>query len=262
MGGVRYVLPENPSQSVQGFYEQVRSSIDESLHESTNLVVAFSKDGLIKALGSYSSDEIILSAYISSLDYYEIIQSQPATSNVTAVFRDPAPQSQLALGRILFSSKPLGMLKSDAVYRVNSYLDVLWLPVESPSKPFEAISQYQDDIAALILLPDSSLLNRRRISGIVRYLYKENIGVIGYSEKMIKGGVLAAAYVEPEYLLAETLVAISLLAADTEIPPSFVKNVSIKMNYLLARKLNVKAVGSEKELTKLVRKLLQEGDDV
>ncbi|MDH5784155.1 MAG: hypothetical protein OEZ16_00935 [Chromatiales bacterium] len=109
----------------------------------------------------------------------------------------------------------------------------------------------------LLLLPDSSVVNRKTIKPLVLGSYRHHIPMVGYSQALVKAGALMSAHTSLDELGNEMRrVIVDYFRTGHLIPAHHVNTFDISVNYQLARALQL-SLPEEHELMKKMRRRLQ-----
>ena len=208
---------------------------------SVNLRITVGADALREALDADPS-QLTLALYLSSVEFDVVLKDRKRSTNVTAIFNNPDPLDQVYLAESLLGKATLGVFDSPNSHSLAVRLTHQSVQVISaqPEQDIDSLLRRASGINALIVLPDSAVLNRANINHVVRTLYQQRSVLIGYSQTLTQVGSLASIYVTPNALLAQILKTVTAVAENGALPaPRFVSDVSVAVNEQLARSLNI-----------------------
>ncbi|MFT5504073.1 MAG: putative ABC transport system substrate-binding protein, partial [Gammaproteobacteria bacterium] len=144
-----------------------------------------------------------INAYITSEQ--RSFSSQELKQDHYNIYLDQPLDRYIALSQYLLNPSNIGLLTSSAINFEGKTLDLL-------NKRFTGITQYHPENRAqllptlrvllqkndlLLLLPDSSIINRDTLKGVLLTTYRKLKPVISYSPAHVKSGALASVYSSP-----------------------------------------------------------------
>lgn len=184
----------------------------------------------------------LVAAYLTSTEFEAALEGRERPPHVTAVFSNPDPLDQVALAQTLLGRPVIGVFDSPAAHSLVARIaasGVQPIPV-SAGQGIDSLLRTADSLDAIIVLPDSSVLNRSNINHVVRTLYQRRKVLIGYSVTLARIGSLASVYVSPEAMARSVADVLERYAAGGTLPnPVFVRDVDVVINDRLARSLNI-----------------------
>lgn len=197
----------------------------------------------------------LVAAYITSVEFQEVLNGRARPAHVTAVYSNPDPAAQVRLARQLLGRATLGAFDSPAAHSLVTRvvgLGVQAIPT-SPGQSIDSVLRSAQSLEAVIVLPDATVLNRSNINHAVRTLYQQRKVLIGHSLTLSRVGALASVYSSREAIARGVLDVFEQYATTRVLPePVFVSEVDVAVNDRLARSLNI-PVPDRASLLKAVR---------
>lgn len=233
------------------------------LKDKGSIVVTLGKSGF-EAVMSGPGESPVIGTFLSDISYgsIDIKTSRPAT----AIFSNPNPKFQVALLKSFY-----GDAASFAVFTVEQTTFQETALIDSARRmgvPFKHIEVYSTtsiksqfdaikDKKAIILLEDDDLYKHVSLEKFLTFGYDiNNMGVIGYSSRIVKSGALATTF-SSEQDIARTLAEyIDSFVSSAEMPPpNYSRYFSVEINKYVARSLDLPE-RSESEIKTAVEQIL------
>ncbi|MEJ2742718.1 MAG: hypothetical protein P8176_09605, partial [Gammaproteobacteria bacterium] len=200
--------------------KQEAVSISKDIPGSKNILIGNpinddKEDSIIIAIGDtaveYSilerNNSCIIATYIPRINYYKLIKkySLLSSNDITAIFIDPSVNYQLELIKQLYPHNP------SAITFVGQEYEFIRKGLEESSKEqgvsLEIIDYLNDRLmfkriaserraSALLTIADANIFNINNFRSVLEVSYSSGIGVIGYSESMVKAGSVGSAYID------------------------------------------------------------------
>jgi len=112
----------------------------------------------------------------------------------------------------------------------------------------KSLSKLLSRIDSLLLLPDTTVINRTTINSLVLDSYHKQIPLLGYSQSLVKAGAMLAIFSTPEQLGEDSAKLIARIASGKRIAiHNYPQQFTISVNYKLSRAYGI-SIPSEKEL--------------
>ena len=194
----------------------------------------------------------LLSIFTSSQGYRRLT-SAPAHERptVTAIFSDPAPQTQLQLIATLFERKAtVGVLLSEA----SAYLERplrqaasglgIELVIERSDPAADVVRSLNRLAGAQVLLavPDSTLYTPDTLRSVLESTYRRGLPVIGFSPATVNAGTLATTHSSIEDIVADLTELVDAWSGQGASPlpePRFPRYWRVSVNENVARSLGI-----------------------
>lgn len=206
-----------------------------------DLVITVGTDAFRDALKALH-DTPILASFLPRRTYAQLIQHQAPQRPLSAVFIDHSMARQLHLARLIApDAKRLG-----AVFGSSSIEERLLLLLAAERFSFQVVShqltpaenpvgKLQDTIQnsdLFLALPDQSAFNRASAKWALFISLRNKTPLLGFSEKYVEAGALAAIVSTPEQIGRQTADALGVYLRTGTLPiPAHPKYFSVAVNH-------------------------------
>jgi putative ABC transport system substrate-binding protein len=229
---------------------------------SSDPILTVGSSAFKEAMNKFPEQSIIASFLPRRVFEQLLSESQRNLNNTTAVFIDQSMTRQLSLVRIIIpNGKTIGTVfgTSSLIERQRLYQaaeatgftikSVVLNSQDNPIKTLQPIIQRTD---LFLAIPDRSAFNRASAKWSLYISLRAKKPLIGFSEKYVDAGALAAVYSSPEQVgkhTAETLD--SFLTSGLLPEPEHPRYFSVKTNQKSAEIINIQLPGNESLLRQL-----------
>lgn len=276
--GVSVVLSsEHPSYSTvaEAIKQQLAPSV--SLHEwqADTLPAALPEDDLLVAIGTKALKTLLqrnlqqpmLASFLPRRSYEETQQSFTHNGNISAVYLDQSMALQLRLIKQLAphtttigsvfgpSSQADSARLYSAAYEQDLELHTVALnPDDNPIAVLQPIIEQSD---LFLAIPDQSAFNRASAKWSLFIALRARKALIGFSEKYVDAGALAAVYSTPEQIGRQTAEAVDNYLENGIFPaPAHPRYFTVKVNDNTARLIGWPIPNAE-QLTRQLQEWMQ-----
>lgn len=112
----------------------------------------------------------------------------------------------------------------------------------------ESLSNLLSRVDSLLLLPDSTVINRKTINSLVLDSYHKQIPLLGYSKSLVKAGAMLALFSTPEQLGEDSALLVARIISGKRVAiHNYPEQFNVAVNYKLSRAYGI-SIPSEKEL--------------
>lgn len=112
----------------------------------------------------------------------------------------------------------------------------------------ESLSNLLSRVDSLLLLPDSTVINRKTINSLVLDSYHKQIPLLGYSRSLVKAGAMLALFSTPEQLGEDSAQLVARIISGKSVAiHNYPKQFNVSVNYKLSRAYGI-SIPSENEL--------------
>jgi len=194
-------------------------------YEVKVVIGAKTLDGI---LNSINEAEVIIAAQINSLDFFERYGNK--SSLLSAVYNDVDPAVQYDLARKLI---PKGLIVAAATERTNHLrpsIPAHWITLGPGEGVDDLLRSMPMNASGFLLLNDSSFVHSGNIRLLRDGLYKRNIPIIGFSEKLIALGSVLVVYPTAEAQIAELVRRIHSGSHGKVVESAYVQDVNFLIN--------------------------------
>lgn len=205
--------------------------------EAAKLVVALGKDALDEAMRLPASVAVIYGLVI--------VPPHASRANLTGVYMSTPSSEYVSLMRKHFPSlRKISIIGSREMLKIldgNGLTHVAAHQVSSSTELVSTVSRL-DDMQALVLLPDISLLTTTVMEQMFLYSFRKKIPLLGISESNVRQGALCALVFEPSGLgrqLGEMAAAVVNGAGAGMIPQAAPRTYNLYLNVATARKMGI-----------------------
>lgn len=236
------------------------------LMDEKAVVVTLGKSGL-EAVANGKGRAPVIATFLSdsSYEWVEIKSSR----HVTAIFSNPNPAFQVALLKSFYGDAASfaffttsGKSRQEMLLRqAAERLNVPYIHIEEvETRSFRSQFEEAKGKKAIILIDDDDLYKRVSLEKFLTFGYDvNNMGIIGYSSRIVKSGGLATTYSSEEDI-AKTLADFIKSLENSSILPErdYSTYFSVEINKYVARSLDLPE-RSESEVKKKVEEVLSKG---
>lgn len=207
---------------------------------NADLVITIGTDAFREALSSLQNTPI-LASFLPRRTYAQLTQNEPTKHPRSAVFIDHSMSRQLHLARLLApQAKRVG-----SVFGSSSIEERLLLLLAAERWGFQIVSQQLtpsenavgklqatiQDSDLFLALPDQSAFNRATAKWALFISLKNKTPLIGFSEKYVEAGALAAVVSTPEQIGQQTAEALAFYLRSGALPvPAHPHYFSVAVN--------------------------------
>lgn len=238
------------------------------LRDEKAVVVTLGKSGL-EAVAKGKGLSPVIGTFLSDASYEgaEINSSRP----ITAIFSNPNPKFQVALLKSFY-----GDAASFAVFTTSDNtrqeialiqsaekLNVPYVHIkEVATSSIRALFEDAKGKKAIILIDDDEVYKRVSLEKFLTYGYDiNNMGIIGYSSRIVKSGALATTFSSEEDIARTLADFIKSFENSSILPPQdYSTYFSVEVNKYVARSLDLPE-RSESEIKKTVEDILSKGTE-
>ncbi|WP_084629071.1 ABC transporter substrate binding protein [Neptunomonas japonica] len=253
--------------SKQPVYQLVADSIHSSLNTTTNIeentidsidsisgaptiVLTIGSAAFEKALGKFKTSPIIAS-FLPRRVYEELLaRAFRSSNNTTAIFIDQSMLLQLALARLITpTGTTIGTVfgassinERERVYHAAKTMgfNIKSVVLNSDNNPVNTLQPIIQDTDVFLAIPDQSAFNRASAKWSLFLALRLKKPLIGFSEKYVDAGALAAIFSSPQQIgqhAAEALDA--YLETGIIVEPSHPKYFTVKTNLKSRQTINI-----------------------
>lgn len=232
----------------------VRTHNVDATPRTDGVVVAFGVRALQYAL-SKQGDDPLLAVLVPALAFEKLISALPKNStrrHISALYLDQPFSRQLQLIRLAMpQAKRVGVLVSPATDEQSSDLinagrlaglDVDVRTVHNQEQVFASLDALAQKVDALLLLPDSTVVNRDILKIVFVKAYRQRLPIVAYSSGLVQAGALLGLHATPAQLGAEAgrwLREMPLEKGGRLAAPSYPKSFTVDVNQNVARSLEL-----------------------
>ncbi|NOR51716.1 MAG: hypothetical protein GQ470_03770, partial [Gammaproteobacteria bacterium] len=217
-------------------------------------------ENLVVTLGSRAFKETtrqsgtMFHALISHVLYKEYYPNDK-TGKYHMVFNQPLERMLRLHAIVLPQSRDVGVLLGNPFPEIINKLEEQArifgkrIVIERVEDNFaESLSNLLPKIDSLLLLPDSTVINRSTINSLVLDSYHKRIPLLGYSMSLVKAGAMMALYSTPEQLGEDSAHLVARIISGKRVSiHNSPKQFKVSVNYKLGRVYGI-TIPSEKEL--------------
>jgi len=208
-----------------------------------------------QAFAQLSPRQALIMAFLPRRTYLSLMEKYAAhprqkINNFTAVFLDQPLQRQFNLIRIIkpetriiatalgpFSSEELPDLRAEGKQHNISIKHETLSEEDNPMLKLQSLIAGSD---VVLTLPDKSLFNRTTAKWILYISFRQGIPLIGFSDKYVAAGALAAVYSDPADIGQQTAEILARWFASGILPKAqFPRYFKVATNPVAARSLHI-----------------------
>lgn len=157
----------------------------------------------------------VVATFLSNDAYTRIkakLQGDRRLDNVTAIFAEAAPASQLQLVRALYGRRvTVGVLLGAGTAHVRPMFEAaakaadleLEARIVAPKDNILRTFASMREVRALVTVPDRDLYTPESARYLLESAYRRNVGVIGFSTDLVRAGALATAFSSVDDITAQ-----------------------------------------------------------
>lgn len=232
------VVPE--IEAVRG---ELQSALARTATTTRNIRVTIGPEALRAALAKDATSPLI-ATFVTSTEFANAVGAEPRP-HVTAIYSNPDPLDQVALARGILRNAKIGVVDAPGSRALSLPLtrqpSAQVTPIPLGNGPVvNTFLQGVRGLDAVIVLPDTEVLNQGNVNYVVRALYQQRKVLIGYSDTLTRVGALASVFPRRAAIVERVAATVSEFVASGTMPaPQFVRDVDITLNERLARSLNI-----------------------
>ncbi|WP_415886832.1 ABC transporter substrate-binding protein [Neptuniibacter sp. QD37_6] len=265
-----------------GTYQKVAYSIQANLSSNTKIVTLqklehnnFNTTGFehIIAIGSRAADRLynrispsqkLYASFLPRQTYQALLvskkdQARIKNGTITAVYLDQPYARQLRLARLISpnantiatalgpnSKHDLPLLETAAQQQQLQLNSTILKESDNPIHKLQPLIRNAD---LFLSLPDKSVFNRTTAKWILYISFRQRIPLIGFSQKYVEAGALAAVFSSPEQIGQQTAEIVQQAILGSRLPEAqHPRYFTVITNEKAARSLNIK-IPTEDALT-------------
>ncbi|MDF2181601.1 ABC transporter substrate binding protein [Neptuniibacter sp. CAU 1671] len=223
--------------------------------------IAIGSQAADQAFGQLSSKQALIMAFLPRRTYLSLMEKYAAhprqqINNFTAVFLDQPLERQFNLIRIIkpdtrtiatalgpFSSEELPELMREGEKNKIGIKHEVLSEDDNPMQKLQSLIAGSD---VVLTLPDKSLFNRTTAKWILYISFRQGIPLIGFSDKYVTAGALAAVYSDPADIGKQTAEVLSIWLNKNILPKAqFPRYFKVATNPVAARSLHIQLQAAE-----------------
>ncbi len=231
----------------------VRTLTVDASPRTNGVVVAFGVRALQYAL-STQSDDPLLAVLVPATTFEKMVSQTPGNSRrqISALYLDQPFSRQLRLIRTAMpQARRIGILvspeteeQSTDLHRAGKLvgLDVDVRTARNQEQVFSSLDALARNVDALLLLPDSTVVNRDILRILFVKTYRERLPIVAYSSGLVQAGSLLGLHATPTQIgaeAAEWLRGMSLDKGGRLAASRYPKSFTVDVNQSVARSLEL-----------------------
>lgn len=270
-------LPAHAAQQVSlllsqpgGIYQEVAQAMQHELaHDSKKWSVHFldvdatpRPNGLVVAIGvramqyalSTQSDDPLLAVLVPATTFKKMISQNTGNGRrqISALYLDQPFSRQLRLIRTAMPrTRRIGVLVSPETAEQSTELrkasqlaglDIDIRIVRNQEQLFSGLDTLAANVDALLLLPDSTVVNRNILKILFIKAYRKRLPIVAYSSGLVQAGALLGLHATPAQIGAEAAAWLGEMPLDNGnklAAPRYPKSFSVVVNQSVARSLEL-----------------------
>lgn len=220
---------------------------------TNGVVVAFGVRALQYALSS-QGDDPLLAVLVPAQAFTNLISQSTGSSSrqISALYLDQPFSRQLQLIRTAMpQTRRIGILVSPETVEQSTDLrkagqvaglDIDVRTVRNQEQLFSSLDALAKNADALLLLPDSTVVNRDILKILFVKAYRQRLPIVAYSPGLVQAGALLGLHATPAQLGAEAgkwFREIPLEKGGRQIAPRYPKSFKVDVNQSVARSLEL-----------------------
>lgn len=218
--------------------EKAVYQISQTLTRPATITIGY--DDAEHALKTGNPDIPIIALFLSSTEFFGLLEKYGNTNPITAIFGNPDPRAQVALAEELFPKGINALIETPGNGQIISRISSPNTKVVQADSNVVQLTQQLGGIDVLVALPDPNGINGQNIQHMIRAMFQQRSAVVGYSRKMVEIGCLASIYPRPQSVITTLRSTISSFNKTGVLPkPTFVNDYAIAVNQRLARSLDL-----------------------
>lgn len=195
-------------------------------------------------------DGPIVSVFVASQTYKQMLSGATAnrTKQITGVFAECSPDSQLELAYALFQRRiSVGVLLSSITAGSENLIrqaaqkhniELTTHVVSANANPVRELNRLAD-VTAILAIPDAMIFNSQTLRGLLESTYRRGQGIIGFSTSMVMAGTLATAYAAVDDVAAQVDEVVQFIGRERIPESQYPYYWRVEVNKQVARSLNI-----------------------
>ncbi len=256
---VANTIEENKKLNVE--FTQIDLSASNFVPDYPSVYITVGTQAFQKLL-SERPDSTIIASFIPRRNYEQLLtQSQKA--DTTAIFVDQPMSRQVKLARLIApNAKTIGTVFGESSIEEKKLLyesanqegfTILSNNLKEQDNPIGILQPIITNSDIFLALPDQSVFNKATAKWSLYITLHNKKPMIGFSEKYVDAGALAAVYSTPEQIGRDTQTALSNYIENRKLPEAHHPSTFlVKINTASARSLNI-TIPSEETLMRKIK---------